>query len=88
MTPETEDDDRCLSGRCDEIEECGACSGTGDNGYTDCYSCGGTGERTPEHCCVCGGSPYCVCCRTCKASCVGDCRCPIETERGGKTVTV
>ncbi|MEV7264001.1 hypothetical protein AB0N38_10660 [Micromonospora aurantiaca] len=58
--------------------ECGACDGSGDDGERD-YDPG---------CHGCGGSPYCACCRKCGASCVADCRCPIPTERGGRTVTV
>ena len=83
----------CPSGACNDTEECGACEGSGDDGGGDfdgrgCDSCGGSGVRVPEHCCACGGSPYCNCCSKCGARCVGECRCPITTQRDGKQVTV
>lgn len=58
---------------CEDGEE--ECPCGGGDGY-DCHTCGGTGYYVPSHCCVCGGAPYCHCCRTCEASCIGDCRCP------------
>jgi hypothetical protein len=72
-------------------EECGACDGTGDDGYDPwgCPTCGGSGEVTPEHCCACGGPPYCACCRTCGASCIGDCKCPVTVQLAdGGTLTL
>jgi hypothetical protein len=58
-------------------------------GWEDCETCGGKGRYLPEHCCACGGSPYCQCCRTCGASCVAACTCPISvTLESGKTLTV
>lgn len=85
-----EDERECRAGLCDEPEDCGACWGEGvnaDDGLS-CYRCYGSGQVTPDHCCVCGGSPYCLCCRTCGATCVAACRCPITTTIGGKTVTL
>lgn len=82
----------CPSGVCNDSQECGACDGSGDDmeGVSDdgCYHCGGAGQKVPEHCCACGGSPYCQCCPTCGGGYVGDCKCPIPTERDGKQVTV
>lgn len=87
-----EDEEACLSGGCDEWEECSYCEGSGlDYEWSfdgRCSECGGSGGRVPEHCCVCGGSPYCVCCRTCSNASVGYCRCPITTEIDGKQVTL
>ncbi|MEV1178980.1 hypothetical protein [Nonomuraea sp. NPDC049784] len=59
-------------------------------GDSDCWDCGGTGmvAREVEHCCDCGGSPYCQCCRTCGADCLGDCRCPVGVYlEDGRLVT-
>jgi hypothetical protein len=77
---------------CDyEREECGACDGTGDDGYGSwgCLSCGGTGEVTLEHCCACGGAPYCTCCSKCGAECIAECSCPVTVQLvGGGTLTL
>lgn len=75
-----EPDDLC----CEHAEEVDCDCEAGD----DCPLCHGTGWYVGEHCCVCGGSPYCLCCRTCGASCVGDCSCPIavQLEGGGELV--
>lgn len=83
MTDE-EDYEACPSGLCFEEVEC-SCY---DEDSEDCWYCDGTGYRVPDHCCACGGSPYCACCRKCGAACVGECKCPIPTERDGKVVTV
>ena len=67
---------------CDDPEPC-ECEPDWEEeylGYPVCSQCGGTGEYVPEHCCVCGGSPYCVCCRTCGASCIGNCKCPVTVQ--------
>lgn len=81
-------EDDCPSGMCNEYEECGSCDGTGQDpyGYGTCHGCDGAGEIVPEHCCVCGGSPYCLCCRQCGGDYVGDCHCPIPTDRDANPV--
>ncbi|GAA4699931.1 hypothetical protein [Phytohabitans rumicis] len=76
--------DTCADGG----SECGACDGSGENGYTDCWACGGSGWAIPSHCCACGGSPYCQCCRKCGGTYVGACSCPIATEVNGETVYI
>ena len=73
-------------------EECGTCEGSGYDDFSAdgrCVDCGGVGAFTPEHCCACGGSPYCTCCRTCGASCIAACRCPVTVRRAdGSTMTL
>ena len=76
----------CVHGQ----QECGNCDGSGDDGSSwGCLTCGGSGEVVPDHCCACGGSPYCNCCRTCGAECIGDCTCPVTVQRAdGSTLTL
>lgn len=55
----------------------------------ECHNCWGAGGYVPDHCCACGGSPYCQCCPTCGASCVGNCTCPLPvTLANGTTLIV
>ncbi|MFE5871638.1 hypothetical protein ACFQ6V_23740 [Streptomyces roseifaciens] len=89
--PETltvSEDDACPCGLCDESEDCTACDGDGGDpdGYGKCWTCDGEGTVTPEHCCACGGSPYCACCRTCGAECIGSCSCPVTVTLADGTV--
>ncbi|HLL69076.1 MAG TPA: hypothetical protein VK453_25675 [Micromonosporaceae bacterium] len=88
MTDEEDVLDYCPSGGCAEQVDCGACEDGGDDEWAGCYRCGGSGWYVPEHCCQCGGSPYCTCCGKCGALSVTECKCPIQTERDGKVVTV
>ncbi|WP_367134478.1 MULTISPECIES: hypothetical protein [Streptomyces] len=69
---------------CAVLVDC-ACDGD-DPG---CWTCGGQGEYIPDHCCACGGSPYCQCCPTCRAECIGSCTCPVTvTLADGTTKTL
>ncbi|MFF4403794.1 hypothetical protein [Streptomyces sp. NPDC001404] len=89
--PTTSDEDHenaCPSGLCDQIDDCDACSGTGDDpsGLDDCEECWGRGEVVPDHCCACGGSPYCQCCPNCGAGYLGKCECPVAVTLADGTV--